>query len=1138
MKILSGALLTIIWVVCTSSVIYVLPDSSSAKRCPTQPCATLSQYLLDNNGTLPVIDNVEYHLLPGEHHVQTMIELYGLFNLTFFGLTRKGLLPVVIIGCFQPCMHIIDSKHVVVKNIIFQQCNLLQKDYNYVYETNLILTECWSCKIVNITFLQYGLVANNLLGESRLHNIVIILTTKRSTAYLYYHGLFLTYKDSSNISFDNYFTTLDTINIYSQKNDTVHVPFINSAPECIVIRFQQTVYNVTIRVNNSHFHNVYQKVLLVNAVSCFAYISVLIENCVFESISQYTVTQNAYMISIKLAQLNKMLSISNCKFLNNNNFHRIIGITTDTEVAYSFNSDVRYMNHNLIIIKACTIANIVKCGFLLMQVEKGYLGYKTNALLLRPIKLIRILKADVLLYFSGVNVQITGPLMMSEIHTIILLTFKTSDVIFGGLTIIDSCTCNTVIFLHVDSVHYIKLSQYTNITIFNCTIQKEIINVDRDRYSSPYPYCTFQFITAQNTSTPLALLRNYQIIFDNNFVSDAKKKACRNFFHHHSSHCRWINASIFHGYDSTFINKQIIQDETNQTNEHMTICLHSNNTTDCKLDVLGHVYPGQTLQVELCVPCSLKQLPATLLVESHNRLLPSTSCKVVHQNQFINLIKSYSRVLNFTVTSNSTDSCELFLTVSPFANEVYEVFHVKLRPCPIGFVLQNGKCDCDPVLVNNRFLQIKNCEIDQLTIKRPPNSWITPLTSDNSTYLLCSNCPMDYCLPFSSDLNLQNSDLQCQFNRTGILCSQCQHSLSMAFGSSRCIHCTNIHVLISMVILLAGLALVVALYILNLTVTNGSITGIIFYANVININDSTFLVNDNIFKPLRVFISFVNLDLGIEMCFYNGMDSYAKIFFQLFFPLYIITIAILIIVISHYSPCLLRWTYAKSFSVLATLLLLSYSGTLRTVVTVLFYYSIIVQLPSGDKVLVWSVDPSVQLFALKFIFLFITCLLILLILFSFNILLFFAPYLSKFPSINCLRLLLNAFKSPYKCKYYYWMGIKVTLQAFFLILQAVPTKIKLIMSTIVMVTFTLLLGSLRPHKSNFTNAQELLLLLNLTILYAVSYQDDSKLFSIITNIMVSLALIQFCVIVLCHLLTNVHFCRSRIMKTLKHKLIK
>ena len=156
----------------------------------------------------------------------------------------------------------------------------------------------------------------------------------------------------------------------------------------------------------------------------------------------------------------------------------------------------------------------------------------------------------------------------------------------------------------------------------------------------------------------------------------------------------------------------------------------------------------------------------------------------------------------------------------------------------------------------------------------------------------------------------------------------------MVFGSSRCIKCNNLYIiLISIIVITAGIVLVVLLYLLNFTVTNGTINGIIFYANIVSINDSVFLVNDNVFKPLRVFISFVNLDLGIETCFYNGMNSYARMWFQLFFPFYLIAIAVSIIIISRYSSRILRWTYTRSLPVLATLFLLSYTGVLRVVLS-------------------------------------------------------------------------------------------------------------------------------------------------------------------------------------------------------------
>ena len=234
--------------------------------------------------------------------------------------------------------------------------------------------------------------------------------------------------------------------------------------------------------------------------------------------------------------------------------------------------------------------------------------------------------------------------------------------------------------------------------------------------------------------------------------------------------------------------------------------------------------------------------------------------------------------------------------------------------------------------------------------------------------------------------------------------------------------CTDLHILITVIVIVAGIALVVLLYLLNITVTTGTISGIIFYANVVSINDSVFLVNDNVFKPLSVFISFTNLDLGIETCFYNGMDSYAKMWLQLFFPLYLIIIAVSIIIASRYSSRIFRLIYTRSLPVLATLFLLSYTGVLRTVLTVLFSYSTITHLPSGHKQIVWSIDASVPLFRLKFTILFITCLVLFLLLIPFNITLLFTRYLSRFRIINQFKPLLDAFQGSYKDRYYYWVA--------------------------------------------------------------------------------------------------------------------
>ena len=90
------------------------------------------------------------------------------------------------------------------------------------------------------------------------------------------------------------------------------------------------------------------------------------------------------------------------------------------------------------------------------------------------------------------------------------------------------------------------------------------------------------------------------------------------------------------------------------------------------------------------------------------------------------------------------------------------------------------------------------------------------------------------------------------------------------------------------------------------------------------------------------------------------MDSYVKMWLQLVFPLYLIHIALAVIIASRYSSRVLRLTYSRSLLVLVTLFLLSYTGVLRVVLTVLFSYSTITDLLSGHQQIVWSIDASVN----------------------------------------------------------------------------------------------------------------------------------------------------------------------------------
>ena len=224
---------------------------------------------------------------------------------------------------------------------------------------------------------------------------------------------------------------------------------------------------------------------------------------------------------------------------------------------------------------------------------------------------------------------------------------------------------------------------------------------------------------------------------------------------------------------------------------------------------------------------------------------------------------------------------------------------------------------------------------------------------------------------------------------------------------------------------------------------------------------------------------------------------------------------------------------------LATLFLLSYTSVLRTVLTVLFSYSTITHVPSGHQELVWSVDASVPLFGLKFTILFITCLVLFLILLFFNIILLFTRYLARFKLIYRFKPILDAFQGTYKDKYYYWVAVYIMLRSLFFAFYALSMKLRLLLGTMVLVTFTSVFGYCHPNKYKLINFQELLLLINLTIMHAVSYYSSNNVFGIVINLTISLAFIQFCIIVIYHFLTyTCHFNIENRLCALKIQLMK
>ena len=258
----------------------------------------------------------------------------------------------------------------------------------------------------------------------------------------------------------------------------------------------------------------------------------------------------------------------------------------------------------------------------------------------------------------------------------------------------------------------------------------------------------------------------------------------------------------------------------------------------------------------------------------------------------------------------------------------------------------------------------------------------------------------------------------------------------------------------------------------------------------------------------------------------------------IFFPFYLIIIAALIITPSHYSSRIPRLTYTRSLSVLATLFLLSYIGVLRTALTVLFSYSTIIHIPGGHQQTVWSIDASVPLFWVKIYHAIyhVPCVILATNTLQHNFVVY--KIFIQFRIINCFKPILDAFQGSYKDKYYYWVAVHITMRSLLFALYALEEKLKLILSTMLLITYSVYSGYIHPHKNRLINVQELLLILNLTIMYAISYQCSGNVFFFVTNVMINLALIQFCILVLYHFITHTcHYNVEIVLKSLKDKLL-
>ena len=484
---------------------------------------------------------------------------------------------------------------------------------------------------------------------------------------------------------------------------------------------------------------------------------------------------------------------------------------------------------------------------------------------------------------------------------------------------------------------------------------------------------------------------------------------------------------------------------------------------------------------------------------------------------------------------------------------------VQLGDCPDGFQLTRDKCTCASDLL--KYTSV--CNVDDESILNNGDFWAKGLY-DNGSYIgvmSFPHCPFDYCRQMSVYFTLMDPDPQCVQNRSGIMCGHCSVNHSLTLGGGGCTVCpTSPSTTFALLLLFAvsGIALVALLTLLRLTVVYGTLNGLIFYANIVGSNKDVFKIHG----WDKIFISWLNLDFGFAVCFYDGMNIYAHTWMQFLFPFYIWMLIGIIIVTSHYSAWMTRRLGSNPVAVLATLILLLYAKLLRTIITVFYYASL--ELPHGQTIRVWLYNGNITYLRDKHLPLFIFALVFFVFAFiPYSLLLLLGPWLQVIPSektgeLRCkawirkllvgwyedyrIQSFMAAYTAPYNSGYHYWTGVFLMLRCVLFLVFASnslgdPSTNLLAIAVVMLATlvFTRLLKG-RVYKSWWVDLLEALFMLNLGTLSAGTFYTMSTGGHQITlaHISVGISLTLLLVILMFHLSKQVT--STSVYKVIKQKL--
>ena len=461
--------------------------------------------------------------------------------------------------------------------------------------------------------------------------------------------------------------------------------------------------------------------------------------------------------------------------------------------------------------------------------------------------------------------------------------------------------------------------------------------------------------------------------------------------------------------------------------------------------------------------------------------------------------------------------------------------NIKMIPCPLGFdINDDGFCNCDKFLlsVSEHFKSTITCT--GTTISLPSNAWFGVSLSNKQAFSFV--CHHSYC-SLTAKYNALKTDSLCLDERKGIMCGTCPNSLSTVFGSDRCLHCSNIWLITIVGYVVAGLLLVLMLFVLEMTVSSGILGGLVFFANMCIVNEHDRILSDSAYTlPFSIALSLLNLNLGFPLCFYNGMNTVMKVGLQFVFPIYLWVLVLLLVIGSRFSTRLTSLIVDNSVQVLATLFQFSFAKLLSTI-TMVFTSAEVYSTSKSSELqsrTMWFYDGNVDYLKEGHLVLFILA--------AITISLFIVPYLTitccasklvRFRKSHHVRPLIDAYHGPYKANCGYWLGVRqfliVVSYGLYAGLRGTRPLLLISLQTIGVAVFMIVQSHLKPFKNKLVGLLDMwfvLLLFTLDIMVAM-FLHESKITTgspYVTGIL-GVYLVTVAIVVIYHVLSAIRCTR-------------